>query len=125
MGNFNEVLLPKEHEGVANRSNAQIQGFRDVEDVCMLLDLGYQGRFWTFEKKVTGGTYTRFRLDRALASADWAARFPMARLSHLTATSSDHGPILLQLEEARIPPKPNFRYEIMWEAHESWQETIT
>ena len=51
-GDFNEVLRPEEHEGVANRSNAQIQGFRDAVDIYMLMDIGYQGRFWTFEKKV-------------------------------------------------------------------------
>lgn len=70
LGDINEVLCPKEHEGIANRSNAQIQGFRDVVDLCMLLDIGYQGRFWTFEKKVGGGSFTRARLDRALALSD-------------------------------------------------------
>ena len=51
IGDFNEVLRLEEHQGVANRSNAQIQGFRDAVDDCMLMDVGYQGRFWTFEKK--------------------------------------------------------------------------
>lgn len=59
MRDFDEVLRPDEHEGVANRSNAQIQGFRDTVDVCMLMDLGYQGRFWRFEKKMAGGSDTR------------------------------------------------------------------
>ena len=58
LGDFNEVLHPDEHHSIGQRSNAQIQAFRDVLDVCMLLDLGYKGNFWTFEKKVTGGTYT-------------------------------------------------------------------
>ena len=37
---FNAVLQPNEHEGAANRSNAQIQGFRDTVDICKLMDLG-------------------------------------------------------------------------------------
>ena len=73
MGDFNEVLRPDEHEGVGQRSNAQMQGFRDMVDSCNLMDIGFKGRFWTSEKKVTGGTYTRVRLDRALGSAEWGA----------------------------------------------------
>ena len=92
LGDFNEVLRPEEHEGVGQRSNAQIQAFRDTIDVCMLLDLGYSGRFCTFEKKATGGTYTRCRLDRALVSTDWMARFPSASSSHLNGATSDHSP---------------------------------
>lgn len=92
IGDFNEVLRPDEHEGVGHRSNAQIQAFREMTDVCMLLDIGYKGRFWTFEKKVAGGTFTRCRLDRALLNNDWMARFPNASLTHLTTATSNHAP---------------------------------
>ena len=51
LGDFNEVLRPEEHEGVGQRSNAQIQSFREVVDVCMLLDIGYNGRFWTLKRR--------------------------------------------------------------------------
>jgi hypothetical protein len=70
IGNFNEVLLREEHDGVNERSNAQIQAFRDTVDVCELMDLGYTGTAWTFEKKVSGGIYCRVRLDKALATSD-------------------------------------------------------
>lgn len=65
---FNEVLRHNEHDGIGSRSQSRIQGFRDAVDVCGLLDLGYKGVKWTYEKKVTGGSYTRVRLDRALGS---------------------------------------------------------
>ena len=65
LGDFNEVLRPTEPKGTGTRSNARIQAFRDATDVCMLLDIGYKGPFWTFEKKVAGGTYT---------SAGWIGR---------------------------------------------------
>ena len=94
-------------------------------DVCMLMDLGYRGRFWTFEKRVAGGTFTRVRLDRALGSAEWSAQFPLASLSHLTAATSDHCPIFLEINESNTPPgRKDFWYETMWETHEHWQETI-
>ena len=51
IGDFNEVLLREEHDGVNMRSNHQIEGFRETVDVCGLADLGYTGVPWTFEKK--------------------------------------------------------------------------
>lgn len=121
------MLQPDEHEGAANRSNAQIKGFRDTVDVCMLMDLGYQGRFWTFEKRIAGGSYARVRLDRALATASWVTRFPDASVTHLTSSTSDHGTILVQLDgvQSHALPEKTFRYEVMWESHETWKDTIT
>ena len=104
------------------RSNAQIQAFRDTVDVCMLLDIGYKGRQWTFEKRVVGGTYTKGRLDRALANAPWMAHFAAASLEHLTAATSAHSPLQLDLGWGqRDPQRRTFRYEAMWEKHEGLQ----
>jgi hypothetical protein len=36
--------------------------FREMVDVCGLLDLGFKGRSWTFEKKVAGGPIARLDL---------------------------------------------------------------
>ena len=115
LGDFNEVLRLDEHDGIGQRSNTQIQGFRDTIDVCMLMDLGYKGRFWTLEKKVVGGTFTRVRLDRALGSAKWSAQFLRASLSHLTTANSDHCPILLEINDQHGEPRKHvFRYETLW-----------
>jgi hypothetical protein len=126
IGDFNEVLLREEHMGVNERSNTQIQAFRDTVDICELMDLGYTGTAWTFEKKVAGGTYCRVRLDRALASASWSERFPLAELEHLTAAASDHSPILLRhapTEQQSLQSKV-FRYEAMWESHQDFRPMI-
>lgn len=70
IGDFNEMLHRQEHVGVLERSNAQMAGFREMVDVCELIDLGFSGTNWTYEKKVAGDTYCRVRLDRALVMAD-------------------------------------------------------
>ena len=80
IGDLNKVLHREEHMGVHEQSNTQIQAFRDTVDICELMDLGYSGLPWTFEKKVSAGTYCRVRLDRALAMASWSERFPLASL---------------------------------------------
>ena len=129
MGDFNEVLRREEHFGVGERDEAQMRGFRDAVDICGLSDLGYTGLDWTFEKKVRGGTYTRVRLDRALADSDWWMRFPFAELRHLTAAKSDHCPIQLVVDSRSQVPKRRshqrvFRYEMMWETHPDFHTVV-
>ena len=129
IGDFNEVLHRTEHDGVQERSYSQIAGFREMVDVCGLCDLGYEGRSWTYEKKVAGGSYCRVRLDRALATPDWNALFPLASVLHRVAAASDHGPILLQWrqepEDRRSKGKKIFHYEIMWESHEEFSPWLS
>ena len=97
-------------------------------DVCELADLGYKGLDWTWEKRVRGGEFCRVRLDRALASPRWSALFPFASLEHLTATRSDHCPILLNTEQETISMshslKKPFRYECMWETKADFHHVV-
>lgn len=126
VGDFNEVLHQHEHVGVQEHSRAQIAGFREMVGVCGFCDLGYEGRSWTFEKKVAGGVYCRVRLDRGLATADWSSRFPDATVKNMSAVASDHGPILLEWRPANRPSQRGrrFRYEQMWETHPDFSETL-
>ena len=127
IGDFNEVLHRSEHTGVQERSAAEIVAFREMVDVCGLTDIGFSGRCWTFEKKVSGGSYCRVRLDRALMSGDWYLRFLGAVVHHLVAVASDHGPILLTWRRADNMQKKRhrFRYEVMWEAHEAFTSSLS
>lgn len=75
-----------------------MQGFRDVVDTCGLVDLGYTGTEWTWEKKVAGGSYTRVCLDQALVTPDWSLAFPMVAVHHLHAACSKHCAIWLRPE---------------------------
>jgi hypothetical protein len=99
-------------------SNTQIQAFRDTVDICELLDLGFEGNPWTFEKRVTGGSFCRVQLDRALVTASWCSRFPLVVLKHLTGVASDHSSIFLRfVPQLPAPVHRVFRYEAMWEDH--------
>ena len=103
-----------------------MEGFREAIDVCGLADLGFEGRKWMYEKKVTGGSFCRVRLDRALATVDWTMRYPLAKVRHLTAVASDHVPITLtwRSDERRSTREKNFNYEVMWETHENFSPTL-
>jgi hypothetical protein len=51
-------------------------------------------------KKVTGGSYTRVRLDRDFGSSEWSSQFPLANMCHVNAATSDHRALLLKLDDA-------------------------
>ena len=118
LGDFNEVIHQYEHDGVNRRSQSQMDGFRDTLDICGLIDLGSKGRNWTYEKKVAGGSFTRVRLDRAVADSMWCSMFPAVEITNMAAVASDHGPIVVNLDSSLSSKKPRmFRYEQMWERH--------
>jgi hypothetical protein len=62
IGDFNEVLHQHGHEGVADRSLAQMECFREMIDVCQFVDLGYEGNWWTSKKRVMGAPSAGFVL---------------------------------------------------------------
>jgi hypothetical protein len=98
-------------------------------DVCDLNGLGFEGRNWTYEKMVAGGTYCRARLDRTLVTLEWCAFYSIAMVQNLTVTLSDHGLILLtwKHETTRHGRKAKglFKYEVMWEYHEGFSTLIS
>ncbi|KAK9668284.1 hypothetical protein RND81_13G047800 [Saponaria officinalis] len=70
-GDFNEILSDNEKEGGAPRNGRQIYAFREVVDDCGLIDLGYRGNIYTWQRGREVGKVIRERLDRALASKTW------------------------------------------------------
>ena len=78
---------------------------------------------------MAGGYFVRVRLDKALASTNWCARFPFVAVRHLMAVKSDHCPILLSFEPEERGKviqgtgKP-FRYELMWETNKGMSSLI-
>lgn len=119
IGDFNEVLHHSEHDGIGHRSQSQLDGFRDALDICGLTDLGFSGSPWTFEKKVTGGSYTGVRLDRAVADPSWCVLFSVAQIAHEAAACSDHVALVLNFSEELRTKKGTcpLKYELMWETH--------
>ena len=91
--NFNELLKSSEKRGGSNRSQAQMQLFREVVDECGFIDLGFVGSQFTWQKHFTDGHSIWERLDRALVNNEWMLRFVDSRVHHLSVISSDHSPL--------------------------------
>ena len=120
VGDFNEAMWQFEHFSDHKRREKQMMVFREVLSHCDVFDLGFTGATWTFDNKQKGRNNVRVRLDRAVASQSWSSLFPAAEVIHLTVSSSDHSPILLQASRVDRIKKGDrcLRYEIMWERDE-------
>lgn len=117
LGDFNEALWQFEHLSKNPRSEIQMQAFRDVLDVCNLIDLGFEGNPFTYDNRRKGSNNVQVRLDRVVADESWRDIFSAAHVVHLVSPCSDHVPILLRLlqEENHNHRKKCRHYEIMWE----------
>lgn len=117
IGDFNAVLSSADKVGgkpVASSSNG---GFRRMIDDNGLIDLGFDGYAYTWNNRRGGLANIQERLDRGFANAQWKLQFPNAYISHLTAHSSDHKPLLINMSSSHDNlPRP-FKFESMWITH--------
>lgn len=65
-----------EKEGSNLRKESQMTGFREALEVCRLGDLGFSGSMYTWSNRRADGTFTKERLDLAMANPEWCTIFP-------------------------------------------------
>ena len=105
-----------EKKGGASKPASQMDWFEEVIDVCGFKDIGFIGRRFTWLYQKFDGTQIRERSDRALATCDWMAKFPAAKLYHLSSSVSDHYPLALHFVRRQKKRRYNrpFKFESMW-----------
>jgi len=84
-------------EGGAIRPEGNMLKFREVLAECDLHDLGFVGDAFTWRNHHHNlSSYTRERLERAVANSAWRARFPLVRVINGDPRHSDHRPIIVE-----------------------------
>ncbi|XP_075669738.1 uncharacterized protein LOC142639446 [Castanea sativa] len=115
VGDFNEIIRSSEKLGGSNRSQAQMQLFRDVVDECGFIDLGFSGNRFTWQKHFSIGHSIWERLDRAFAINDWLLRLAGTKIHHHFANSSDHCPLWINTVGLDFHSAPKlFKFNEMW-----------
>ena len=94
-GDFNEILSMREKMGGAMRSQRQMEGFREVINICGFKDLGYSGLDFTWCNMQEGENWVYLRLDRAFAMGEWIHQFKGIRVLHLVDSTSYHYALLI------------------------------
>jgi endonuclease/exonuclease/phosphatase family protein len=119
IGDFNEVLYPREREGLF-RNDLSIREFKEWVQALQLIDLPLHGVKFTW-----GRAGSQSRLDRCLCSDEWFTTFPDLRLEGLQRSFSDHNPLLLSLDRRlNWGPKP-FRMYDCWFLHPEFKSFLS
>ncbi|KAA3460557.1 reverse transcriptase [Gossypium australe] len=121
-GDFNEILYSFEKSGGQPREERKITAFREVLDECQLMDMGFQGTWFTWERGNLPKTNIRERLDRGVANEKWMHLFPKGSIRHLTHSISDHCPLLIHTgNEDKFCRRSRFKFEAWWTLEESFE----
>ncbi|KAF5447259.1 hypothetical protein F2P56_032827 [Juglans regia] len=65
------------------------------------------------------------RLDRILLNVEALEAFPDSSFSYLPRTTSDHAPMLINLERIVAPyGYPSFKFQQMWTSHNDFMEMV-
>lgn len=78
------------------------------------IDLGFQGKRFTWENNQVGRGLIKERLDRAFADKHWLLLFPSVSVTHLVKEFSDHCPIFISAEKLSNKGERPFRFIQAW-----------
>lgn len=133
MGDFNDMMFEHEKKGGRPQPRVFLEGFRDTLSSCGLVDIGYTGCEFTWERSRGSPGWIQERLDRGLATQVWRNMFPRAEIKVLEVSTSDHLPLFLELNKLVYVPKVRkFKFENMWiredqcrkVVQDSWEQVV-
>ena len=126
IGDYNVALNSTEKLSKRSVQGSQMNDFHKALEHCHLEDLGFRGYKYTWNNKRPSEANTRVRLDRAIATADWRAKFPLSTVYHLSTHASDHLPILLHVQSSKkwYKGRKGFKFEEAWLLAEGCDEVI-
>ncbi|KAH1107073.1 hypothetical protein J1N35_010841 [Gossypium stocksii] len=102
-----------------------MEAFRKALEECQLVDIGYSGVWYTWERGNLQETNIRERLDRGVANEKWINLFPLGSIQHLPFSTSDHCPLLLNTKSGDIlKGSTKFKFEAWWTMEDSLEKEI-
>ena len=72
--------------------------FIAVIEACGLLDIGLSGHKFTLSNKSSINHGIWKRLDMAMVNDSWLEKMSQTTITHLSATASDHCPLLVEMK---------------------------
>ena len=85
----------EEKLGGVQRSQRQMEDFRDAIHQCGFKGLGFIGLEFTWCNMQEGESRMYLRLDRALATPNWVDHYKEVKVHHLVESTSDHCALLI------------------------------
>lgn len=92
-----------------------------------LFDLGRKGMKHTWNNRHSDATFTKIRLDRAIATKDWIEKIGNQKTKFLSSDRLDHQPILISTFEPTVTENKKaklFIFEATWIKHDMEEQVI-
>lgn len=116
-GDFNEITKPSEKKGGSSRSLSQMVAFQNALLSYGLHEINTSGVKYTWSNNIFDSTYTKEKLDRALATREALASLPRSFCEAFLAIKLDHSPLILTLckeTDQNLKKAYIFKYEATW-----------
>jgi hypothetical protein len=128
-GDFNEITVQEEQVGQNERSDGQMQLFRDCLTDCRLTDLGFTGYPFTWDNRRDGPANVQARLDRAVGNEAFLDMFAFTTVDHIPTEESDHMALLIRVK-AEVTASAQYKqrgfmFEEMWTRHETYDDIVS
>lgn len=124
-GDFNSVVNQGETSNYRAFSVQRSSEFVDWIQSEGIVDMGFNGPKFTWNKGNSTRQAKGTRLDRALCNISWRHRFPEATVTHLPRVSSDHAPILIRLMgDGSKRSRSAFKFQADWLTSEHLSEIV-
>ncbi|KAK0593001.1 hypothetical protein LWI29_028893 [Acer saccharum] len=125
LGDFNAIRMDYERIGGHPRPLISMSEFNDCLDMCGLLDLPSSGQTMSWCNGHEGVARSWAKLDRVVINNVFSSQYSMAHLTYLNRKTSDHCPMIVNLERASLSygPAP-FRFQNMWCLHENFLSCV-
>lgn len=120
-------MVLNEKVGGTDCSEQLMTNFRRVVESCNLVDLGHKVDIFTWSNKHENDSFTKERLNRAMAILDWISLYNHVTVECLLVRNLDHCPILDTRKNVNYQEKEKlktFRFEASWSTEEDCTKVI-
>ncbi|XP_062114462.1 uncharacterized protein LOC133825549 [Humulus lupulus] len=124
LGDFNATIYQDERIGDRVRSFCS-SDFSDCLHDCGLVDLPYNGCFYTWSNKQEPPNRIVAKLDRVLGNKVWLDCFNNTAVYFMPEGLFDHSPAILSLSANINMGKKPFRYFKMWQRFDGYHNCVT
>lgn len=94
----------------------RMHDFNYLLNECNLIDLVFSGPRFTWSNCKKDNLILGL-LDRFLANPNWITNFPNFVVTHLPRTTSDHCPIMINLNPGLLQFRKSYKLKTMWPNH--------
>ncbi|KAF5481580.1 hypothetical protein F2P56_002220 [Juglans regia] len=104
-----------------------MENFRCAIEDSDVNEIPFDGDYFTWSDRREGSQFVKEKLDKALGNLSWFNSFADCSITTLSAQSSDHCPILLNIAPHLAPDmktQSSFQYEAKWDSRDDCASLI-